>query len=427
MDIKKASLLGQLNRKGVNMFGVIEKKIFIATAGCARRNLDCSRLEEYFKANKYRIVKAPQKADHIIFVTCSYKQTKEEESWKYIEEYQKCRGELIVVGCLPEIAPIKFNEKFKGRYVSTKNLEEIDQFFSKFKIKFKDISDGNKIKNSYQVSFLDTLRKRLFVSGFVRSSFISNVKQIKMFLIKALYINSSGYLRVSDGCPEQCAYCSIYRAVGKLRSKTVQACVEEYKKLLRKGYRKVTILADNVGAYGLDNKSSFAELLHNLALASNEKIYWCIEELHPRWVIRYKTELLKMVEEKRIREIMCAIQSGSNRMLKLMNRPHSIEEIKAVLGEFKKANPGLRLCTQVIIGFPSETEEEFRETLNAVNEARFDLVSLYPYYDGYDTIASKMDGKIDKAIINRRIKEAVDFLNRKGIAVNCNEIDLDLT
>jgi len=234
------------------------------------------------------------------------------------------------------------------------------------------------------------------------------------------------YLRVSNGCNEQCAYCCIYRAVGKLRSKSINVCVEEYKNILRSGYRKILILADNIGAYGLDIKSSLPELLNNLSTASDEEVHWYIQEMHPRWAILYRTELLRRVKEKKIREMVCAIQSGSNRILKLMNRHHGIEEIKDVLSELRRSNPGLKLYTQVIIGFPSETEEEFRETLNAIKEIRFDLVTIYPYYDGYGTIASGMDGKIDKNITKKRMREAVYFLEREGIAVDCSNIDLKL-
>jgi MiaB/RimO family radical SAM methylthiotransferase len=223
------------------------------------------------------------------------------------------------------------------------------------------------------------------------------------------------YLRICDGCVEQCAYCSIYKAVGQLRSKSIQACTEEYRDILRKGYLKITILADNVGAYGLDINSSFAELLHHLSAISNKKVHWYIQELHPRWAIRYKTELLKITEEKKVCELLCAIQSGSNRILKLMNRHHSIEEIKTVLEELKKANPKLQLYTQIIIGFPTETEEDLNATLNVIKEISFDHVSLYPYYDGYDTIASTLEGKIDTATINRRKKYAENYLTSAGI------------
>jgi len=82
-----------------------------------------------------------QIADYIVFITCSFIKQKEKECWKYIEKFKKYKGELIIIGCLPEIVPIKFAEEFKGNYVSTKNLNKIDALFDKFDIKFSDITD----------------------------------------------------------------------------------------------------------------------------------------------------------------------------------------------------------------------------------------------------------------------------------------------
>lgn len=120
------------------------KKIFITTNGCPRRNLDSMRLSKYFKANHCTIVMSPEEANYILFVTCSFKQSKENESFKYIEKYLKYKGELIVLGCLPDIAPNKFKRKYKGKYLSTRTLEDIDKLFSSFKIKFKEIPDANR-------------------------------------------------------------------------------------------------------------------------------------------------------------------------------------------------------------------------------------------------------------------------------------------
>jgi tRNA A37 methylthiotransferase MiaB len=124
-----------------------------------------------------------------------------------------------------------------------------------------------------------------------------------------------------------------------------------------------------------------------------------------------------MAGEKRICEILCPIQSGSDRLLKLMDRHHGMEELKNILLEFKRVNPHLRLTTHAIIGFPSETEEDLLATLSAIQEIRFDHVVLFPYYDGQDTIASRLGGKIDKTTIHRRLEAAAKDLRAAGISV----------
>lgn len=111
---------------------------------CARRDLDCTRLANFFTANGFRLTNNPKKADYIIFVTCSFMKIKEEECFKEIKRLQGYRGRLIVVGCLPDISPKRFHNSFHGEYIETRNLEKIDEIFKHFKIKFRDIPDTNK-------------------------------------------------------------------------------------------------------------------------------------------------------------------------------------------------------------------------------------------------------------------------------------------
>ena len=99
-----------------------KQRIFITTNGCPARILDMRRLIKYFELNNFKIVTNPSKADKIIFLTCSFREFKENESFKYINSYNKFKGELIIAGCMPEIIPKKFREKFSGRFITTKNM-----------------------------------------------------------------------------------------------------------------------------------------------------------------------------------------------------------------------------------------------------------------------------------------------------------------
>jgi len=124
-----------------------------------------------------------------------------------------------------------------------------------------------------------------------------------------------------------------------------------------------------------------------------------------------------MAGERRICEILCPIQSGSDRLLELMGRHHGMEELKNILLGFKRVHPHLRLTTHAIIGFPSETEEDLLATLKAIKEIRFDHTVLFPYYDGQDTIASELGGKIAETAIRRRLEAAAKDLRAAGLSV----------
>jgi tRNA A37 methylthiotransferase MiaB len=150
-------------------------------------------------------------------------------------------------------------------------------------------------------------------------------------------------------------------------------------------------------------------------------VKWNLNNLHPRWAIKYKDGLSKYISEGKIALIGCPIQSGSDRILRLMNRHHGIEEIANVLKEFKKIHPTLNLYTHFIVGFPSETEQEFMATINAVKDIGFDSALIFPYSDGCDSISSRMNEKIPEDIINERLKRAVNLLSRERITCKCDE------
>ncbi|VVB82107.1 Ribosomal protein S12 methylthiotransferase RimO [uncultured archaeon] len=352
------------------------KTVFLTkNPGCSRRALDLARLSAYFSANEFEVVDNPKKADYIIFVTCSFMKSKVDECIKKIKNFRKYNGEVIVLGCLPEIALSSLKKVHEGKYLSTKDIEEIDKYFPDFKIKLKDIPDSNYISSASVPS-----------------------------------------LKICSGCNDKCSYCAINRAIGELKSKSLKQCKEEYLRLLGNNLY-IDITADNVGSYGLDIGSSFGKLLLELDKISPNEIKWQIKELHPFWIIKYKKELLSLIKKGRIVCLQSAIQSGSERILSLMNRYNNLKEIEKTLLEFRLANPSLNLLTQVIVGFPTESEEEFNMTLNSIKQLGFQSVQIFPYYDAENTIASGIKEKVTKRIIKKRMKTAKKFAIKNNIKV----------
>ncbi len=395
-----------------------KKRVFVTTNGCPRRRLDSSRLDNFFKINGWVVVRAPEEADYIIFVTCSFKQDKEEYCLSRIKEFLKYRGELIVAGCLPDIAGDRLKEIFNGKIIRTANLDKIDTLFDDFKVKFEDIPDTHLL---YGIYF--SWRQWLSLNLGIGKNFFTNCLTYGSYLLKNIRLGPKAYLRISRGCPERCAYCTITLAVGDLKSKKIQVCLREYRRLLQRGYRNIVLLADNLGAYGLDCGSSLSELLESLAEADERSLArWDIRDLHPKWVIRYQEVLLKYISQGKVTSMICAIQSGSNRILELMNRMHRIEEIAEVFARFREKQPGLFLSTQLIFGFPSETEEDFQATLRAIERIGFNFIMLYPYYDGQGSLSSGMSGKLGQEVIFSRLKRAVAFLQNKGIFCAIDEV-----
>ncbi|MFA6357916.1 MAG: radical SAM protein [Candidatus Omnitrophota bacterium] len=398
-----------------------KKRVFIITNGCDRRSLDSTRLDNFFKLNNCVIVKTEKTADYIIFVTCCFKKTKEEECLREINKFLKCKGELIIIGCLPDISPNRLKEVFKGRIIETRNLDQIDALFNDFKVKFNSVPDAHFL---YQVPIPLLQRfvsKFVFIKGILEKclrhgAMLRRVLSLRFITQYIKLKTKKVVLRISSGCLECCAYCTIFRAVGRLKSKKINECVREYSLLLKQGYRNFELNADNLGAYGLDFGSTFPELLKSLSeVDKGLSVSWALYGLDPKWAIKYNDFLSEYIVKGKIAYIICPIQSGSNRILELMNRHYKIEEITEILIKFKKLQPKLRLDTQLIVGFPSETEKDFQETLDAVETIDFDAALFFAYYEGHDSFSSGMSNKIPGEMILTRIRQALDLLQGKGI------------
>lgn len=376
------------------------KKIFIEIVGCCRRrSLDATRLVNYFRLNNCVISKEPEKSDYIILITCAYKKSKEDDCFKLINKFKNYKGELIVLGCLPGISPSKLKKEFKGKCLVTEKLDEIDKFFN-FKTKFSELPDANK-----EFILLDPRDSEDVEIG--------NIERKK----------GSCFLRISRGCIANCSYCAIPKATGELKSKKLDICLNEYKKLLEKGYKDFHICAENVGSYGLDIGSSFAELLEKLSNVNNSSdVMWSIHEMHPKWVVHYGSDLIREIKQRKIVCLGCTIQSGSERILKLMNRYEYIKKIKNTLLKLKQANPKLYLYTHILVGFPAETEEDFDKTLSLIKQINFDLVIVYVYTDRDNTVALEMGDKISDKIKTERLKKALDFCQKEGIRAISDDV-----
>ncbi len=414
-------------------------KVHITTNGfCEMRNLDISRLIDYFRLNGCEIAERPEGADYNILVTCSYKKYRIDSALESIDRLGKYKGELIIAGCLPAIEPSKLNARFTGRQVVAKDIEKIDAAFPHFKIKFKEVPDshiphwGTGPKLGLSDIAARFLKKAAGQFSFSPRFFIKCARYLKRKVIsggKQPVLPAKPeevYLRVGSGCLGNCSYCGIRLAIGRLKSKPLNICLREYEEMLSEGYRRFYLMGDDVGAYGQDINSSFDELLRVLSKPGRGMdIKWRIKQFHPIWAVKYKTQIVNYLCEKRIDYILCPIQSGSQRILQLMNRYSDCPEISKTLLEFKNARQGLFLHTHVIVGFPSETEDDFLATLDLIKRIRFNMVQLLPFYDGQETAASKFNNKIDKATIVKRIRYGKEDLEKAGVGVDVEQASLE--
>jgi tRNA A37 methylthiotransferase MiaB len=211
-------------------------------------------------------------------------------------------------------------------------------------------------------------------------------------------------LLLSRGCDAHCTYCAIPEAVGPLKSLPLETVVDNFSKMLARGQSIVSLIATDVGAYGVDRGSSVLELLHKL-FAFSEPFKLIINDFHPIWVIRYGAALrdLFVAHADRIDYIVIPTQSGSDRILRLMGRSHSAEDAKKALLALKEAVPGIQIGTHIMVGFPGESKEDFNRTIDFVRTVDFSYLKVFRYDDRPNIASARLQEKVSDNIKRRRL------------------------
>ncbi|UCD13322.1 MAG: hypothetical protein JSW60_07130, partial [Thermoplasmatales archaeon] len=252
------------------------KNVFIYSIACERRNIDAQKIYSYLSENDFNIVDDIKEADYIILMTCGFVKSISDRSLELIKKFKEYDSELIVAGCLPDILKEKFDSVFDGKIIPTKDMNRIDEIFSAGPVKFGDLEDEhfmwqNFNKRTYIGIVKRVSRKIKFVRR-INTYFVNNIlKKIfgkmfyKTFPFNRLIAEYGTYLiSICRGCIHNCTYCAIRKAVGPLKSKPPNQCVQEFKLGLKEGYKNFVLEADDVGPYGLDIKSSLPELLDKI-------------------------------------------------------------------------------------------------------------------------------------------------------------------
>ena len=403
------------------------KKIYIEGEACNRRLLELTKIRTYFELNECEVVTKPEKADMIFFCTCAFKEEEEIYSVERLRELEAYNKEIFVYGCLPNISPEKYSEFSKFRNLAPKDLEKIDNFFD-METKFDSIPDFNIPRDSN--SLAHKVKRTIKTNDVFTHEFYNRaIKGINTRINSSMTRSGKEYqLLVSRGCQGKCSYCAIKYAVGPVKSKPVENVLTEMRAGVKEGYRKFVVLGDDPGCYGLDIGKTFPELLEELiqeannldreqseSKGKNSDIEFHVNEIHPKFLILYQNEIMKNLQDKRVKSVLCPVQSGDDRVLDLMGREHTIAEFKNVVRNIRDTNRNVKLYTHIIVGFPSETTEEFQDTLNAIKGLHCDYVVVFPYHEKQHTPAAGIDGKLPAEVISKRVADAFRYFKSHNV------------
>lgn len=356
------------------------KKVSIVTLGCSKNEIDSELMTSLLKGSDYEIVSNLEEAEIIIVNTCGFIDMAKEESIETIWEMTKYKEEgdckyLILSGCLAERYSKELMEE----------IEEVDGI----------IGTGN-VKEI--VNVIKKLEKEKITKvGSVDVDYLEEVKRINF--------SKTAYVKISEGCNNFCTYCIIPKLRGKYRSRKIEDIVREVEYLVSNGVEEIILIGQNTSDYGIDlyNRYNLNELLDRLNLV--EDLKWIrILYLYPD---NFSNELISAIRDndKVLKYVDIPLQHINNEILRRMNRKTSKEDIVLLIKRLREEIPEIVIRTTFIVGFPGETEEEFKELYDFVSQIKFDRLGVFTYSQEEDTPAYKLPNQIEEDIkIQRRDK-----------------------
>lgn len=342
----------------------------IMTLGCKVNSYESNVMSDLLKSAGYTEVGISDAADISIINTCSVTNTADSKSLKVIRQVHKKNPNAIIVAC--------------GCMIQNKK-DEI------FNINEISIAFGN-VGKSKIVDYIEEYKKT--------GNRIIDIKDVMDSSFEKMSLNTfdktRAYVKIEDGCENYCSYCIIPYTRGKVRSKDPREVIEEVKKLVSCGHKEIVLTGIHTGHYGFKD-FNFADLLNYLVeIDGLERLRISSIEMN-----EITHEVLEVFKKSNVLvdHIHLPLQSGSNSVLKRMNRKYLKEDFIDKVNEIRSVRPNISITTDVIVGFPEETNDEFNETVETIKKINFSKIHVFPYSVRVGTPAEKMhqvDGNVKK-------------------------------
>lgn len=371
------------------------KRVYVFTFGCQQNEADSEKILGISEAMGYKSTDTPEDADLIILNTCAIRQHAEEKALSMLGRFKALKrrnNELIVGVCGCMAAETHIKELLKNDFHYVTFTLEPNMLYEIPRLVHRAIDEG----------------KRSFVIGTDTGDISEGIPITRRYAHKA-------WVSIMYGCNNFCSYCIVPYVRGRERSRSAEDVLKECRSLVSDGVKEITLLGQNVNSY--KGECDFATLLERIA------------DIDGDFTIRFMTSHPKDASDKLI-EVMgkyspkiapyfhLPLQSGSDRILKAMNRTYTRERFLSIVDKLRASVPGICLSTDVIVGFPSETEEDFADTLDILSRARFDMVYAFKYSPREGTPASKMQEAVDPNIKDERIARLLKLQDKISLENN---------
>ena len=373
------------------------KKYFLRTYGCQMNVHDSEEIKYYLESLGYESVEELELADIVVLNTCAIRENAKDKVFGYLGRCKHLKKEkpnliIAVTGCLMqkpnEIEEIHSRHKYIDIIIGTHNLNELPKLIEE--------ANNKKTQNIEVYSNSDVV--------------FENVKYNRDSKISA-------WINIIYGCDKFCTYCIVPFTRGRERSRKMEDVLEEVNDLKKHGYMEVTLLGQNVNAYGKDLNLGydFATLLEEVAKIGIPRIRFVTS--HP-WNFTDKMIDVIAKYDNVMPYVHLPIQSGSDDILRKMNRKYTIDEYKKLFDQIKSKVKNVAITTDIIVGFPNETDDDFKKTLDIVNYCKFDGAYTFIFSPREGTAAARMEDKVSMEVKEKRLQELNNLVNKYSLESN---------
>jgi tRNA-2-methylthio-N6-dimethylallyladenosine synthase len=353
-------------------------RVFIQTFGCQMNVHDSENIKGFLSNAGYTFTDKEDEADIFILNTCMVRNTAEQRAIGRLNSFYKHKIDRnVIIGCAGCMSSA-YGEALR------KKIPHLD-----FVITTQDIPDIVEIINN-------ALEHKRIFRNFRDNKFIPDNRN-------AIRANKfQAWVSIMKGCDNFCSYCIVPYTRGREQSRELSDVLDEINYLVNNGVKEIVLLGQNVNSFGkgLNDDSNFPRLLREINKINGD--FWVrFMTSHPK---DFSFELIDEIakSDKLCNHIHLPLQSGSDRILKLMNRHYNMEKYDGIINKIKTSIPNCSITTDIIVGFPKETEEDFQLTLDAVKKFEYDGIFFFIYSDRTGTKAEKMENKIDDKIKHER-------------------------
>ncbi|WP_028986616.1 30S ribosomal protein S12 methylthiotransferase RimO [Thermicanus aegyptius] len=366
-----------------------EEKVAIVTLGCEKNKVDSEIMSDLIDRKGYQLVDRPEEATVVIVNTCGFIDAAKEESIDTILEVARLKGHgqlksLIVAGCLTE----RYQE------ILLQEMPEIDGL----------VGTGNIDKITAVIEESLAGRHPVYVGNPAFS--YENISR------KRREKRASAFVKIAEGCNNQCTFCAIPIMRGKLRSRTIASVTREVRQLVEEGVKEVSLIAQDLSNYGVDltGRSLLPDLLRSLQ--EIPQLSWI--RLHYLYPGAFSDELLETMAtcDKVVPYADIPLQHSEDSILRRMRRPGYQTDIRNLLRRIRDRIPDVAIRTSIIVGFPGETEEDFENLLSFIKEVKFDRLGVFTYSQEEGTPAARLKEQVADEVKEERAGRLMEIQRR---------------